>query len=100
MRLAPVDEPALLISSVTSPVAAAAAATDAGSVTSSAMGVTPGRSTERGSRAPAYTEAPRPSSSSAKCRPNPRLAPVTRAVLPSIRMPASFVLSIFFKVSI
>ena len=50
---APVEEPALLIRIATSPVAAAAAATDAGSVTSRAIGVTPSRSTDAGLRAAA-----------------------------------------------
>ena len=45
---APVPEPALLMRIATSRVAAAAAATDAGSVTSSAIGVTPARSTAAG----------------------------------------------------
>ena len=52
-RPAPVADPALLISRLTSPVASAAAATDAGSVMSSAIGVTPARSTDSGLRAPA-----------------------------------------------
>ena len=79
---APVPDPALLIRIETSRVAAAAAATDAGSVTSRAIGVTPSRSTEAGLRAAAYTVAPRSRSCAARCRPKPRLAPVTSAVFP------------------
>src|SRR5437660_2974975 len=81
---APVPEPALLMRIATSRVAAAAAATDAGSVTSSAIGVTPARSTAAGLRAAAYTVAPRSRSCAARCRPKPRLAPVTSAVFPVI----------------
>ncbi len=79
---APVDEPALLISSVTSPwPIAAAAATDAGSVTSSAIGIAPAGRRSRGC-GPRRTPWRRgPSSSAARCRPRPRLAPVTSAVL-------------------
>ena len=47
------EEPALLTRIATSPVAAAAAATEAGLVTSSAIGVTPARSTDSGLRAAA-----------------------------------------------
>jgi hypothetical protein len=52
-RSEPVDEPALLISRVVPAATAAAAATEAGSVMSSATGFTPGRSTLSGLRAPA-----------------------------------------------
>src|SRR3954453_6652 len=72
---------ALWTSSVTSPVASTAAATEAGSVTSIRTGIAPGRSTDEASRAPAETLAPRSSSSAASARPKPRLAPVTRAVV-------------------
>ena len=85
---APVPTPALLTRSVTSPAASAAAATEAWSVMSSATGTAPGRVTEAGSRAPAYTRAPRLISSAARARPKPRLAPVTRAVLAEMSMTA------------
>ena len=49
----PVDEPALFTRIATPLAACAAAATEAGSVMSRAMGVTPARSTARGSRAAA-----------------------------------------------
>ena len=49
----PVDEPALLTRIATPLAARAAAATEAGSVMSKAIGVTPARSTARGSRAAA-----------------------------------------------
>ena len=78
--LSAVDEPALLIRRVTPPAISAALATDAGSVMSRAITLAPGRSTESGLRAPAYTVAPRLSSSLTRWRPSPRLAPVTRAV--------------------
>ena len=72
--------PALLTRSVTSPARPAAAVTEAGSVTSKATGMAPSASIESGLRAPAYTVAPRRSSSMTNCLPRPRLAPVTRAV--------------------
>src|SRR5215469_8510228 len=92
----PVDDPALLTRIETPRVAAAAACTDAGSVTSRAIGVTPSRSTDAGLRAAAYTAAPRSRSCWARWRPRPLLAPVTRAVCPVISMvlilPADLVL--------
>ena len=75
----PVEMPALLTSSVASDAMRAASRIDSSSVTSSRSGVTPGRSTVSGRRAAAYTLAPRSTSWAARCRPSPRLAPVTTA---------------------
>ena len=73
--------PALLITSVTSPQSATAAATCDGLFTSRAIGITPGSVTCDGSRAPAYTlRAPRAKAWRANSSPRPRFAPVTRMV--------------------
>ena len=78
--------PALLMTTVTSPSSAAAAATDAGSVTSRRTAVAPGVVTDSGSRAPAYTVAPASTRASVNALPRPRLAPVTRTVDWSMEM--------------
>ncbi len=52
-RSAPGGEPALLTRIVTSGAAVTAAVIETGSVTSIAIGIAPGRSTEEGLRAPA-----------------------------------------------
>ncbi|OEJ42784.1 hypothetical protein AR457_00235 [Streptomyces agglomeratus] len=79
ISVAPVEMPALLISSVASDATRAASRIDASSVTSSRSGTTPGTSTVSGRRAAPYTFAPRSTSWAARCRPSPRLAPVTTA---------------------
>lgn len=79
------DAPALLITMVTSCACSAAAATEAGSLTSSASGTASGCVTVFGSRAVAYTFfAPRSYRASTSARPMPRLPPVTRTTEPSM----------------
>ena len=78
-----VPMPALLMTRVTSSHSRAAASMSAGTVTSRRTAMAPLVSTLAGSRSPAYTlAAPASRRHSAKARPRPRLAPVTRATDP------------------
>ena len=79
VTLAPFELPALLMRTVTSPVDAAASATESWSVTSSLSGTMRGSFHSRGLRAAAYTlAAPRSRAWLTKWVPRPPFAPVTR----------------------